>query len=228
MRIRFRECQLERGLKLVLHPRHGDKLLTESDRAESLLIEIVRDADLSDLQQFLVCPGAFRVGQIPDNNLELIAQIVLMGERPKRLAEVVEVKAVSVEIVARTILDRQELHCDGVPIFHAPKSNIARTELQLLTDDLDGGRGIDASFLEPIECKRAAGRLKVGDFFDKEIVSKSLDLGGHVVLSRGPVPNVHPLTSNAVRRLLWSMLVENTSQASDMHCRPGVMPVCVA
>ena len=122
--IRIDQQQPDRPFVFFSAPGAGDKITRLSDGTEPLLVEIVGYAGLHDFRQGLPGTSDLFVGKAAEHQMKAIAGHVLGLERPLGLPLIRQFKIGLLQVAAGTVVDRQPLAGDGVPVLESAVRNL--------------------------------------------------------------------------------------------------------
>ena len=214
-RMLFREGQPEAALVVPLDPAGPDELAGRADRAEPLVVKVVRNAVAGHVGECGLCAGGGFIRQRPQHDLKAVGADVGRAERPLRLSQVFEREVRLLQVARRTALDRQVLHGDGVPILQPRIRDAVSWQLPAPENCIDCFGSPQPALGEPVQCEGAA--LRRGDvrqFGDAEVLRLALDLHRRDPCAegaRGSARSVAPWFSAGVR-----MTVQSLERSSEL------------
>ena len=176
-RVRLGEGQPEGPLVVAPKPRPRDELAAGADRAEPLVVEVVRQAVAG--QRGEPGQGAFdrRGGQVAEHHDEPIAAELARAIGRREPAERLEVEARLVQRPVGSVDDGQVLDRLRVPILQAAVADPPSRQVPAPADGLDGLERSHPALGQPVENETA---LVTGSnqrkFLDLEIVGLAFEL----------------------------------------------------
>ncbi len=160
----------------------GDEFPARLDRAEALIVEVVRHAIGPHLGERL--PGQVDLAgcQIAHRDAEAVGADVAGFVGTRHLAKVFQRDAFLMELATRAVENGEVLHGARVTILQAAVSDAARLNLPAAAHCGQGIRRGPATLLQTIErMVAAAGGDQVGKLLDLKILGPLLDLHGRTI-----------------------------------------------
>ena len=158
------------------YPVPGYKLRRFTERAESLIIEVIRNPVSG---HFLDGPlGADKLGSShgPQHDVKSVGDNIARGEWAGRLAEVLELQTSLAEAAFGAAVDRDMLHRDGVSVFQAAVRDLVPGKFPPPRDRFHCLWRSESAFRQTVQGERArAVRRELGNFLDSEVLGDAFE-----------------------------------------------------
>ena len=195
--IQIGQSQPQGTLVVAQAPGFANPLARETQRTESLIVEVIWQAGFTHDPDCLLCVRDLGFCHVAHRQFELVGSNLAGLKRLCGLTEIPQVERLLLQILLRPVMNRDVLSRDRVPVFEPAVADPLSRNPPAIDDRADGFRRPDRPLRQSIKRVRTLADLDVGLFVNLKVFRNATQLhaGTFSIWTQGLLRNAAAVSS---------------------------------